>query len=496
MKFNTTKRKIYKLFNKNIEIDSELNRKNNKKDLKVINSSVYKTPKVLYDSGWQAVPRLDSGITNVNKESALLTFSDSFRNGIENEKAPAELSYIFQEEIDIIPSMIPFVKVGIQWKKQPDINSASFVEHRRQVVDDRNYWEMDGDSVLLYKGYNMTTNSSFPVQYTQEELDSGDFLASHASNWFETTVNWTANGDSYEGIGSVENLYFSFNLSYNAGAEEYDYETFDLKGISSLSDTTVTGKGTHTVVTWVEGPPTVWTKDIVTTKNVTKSVNYREDSLWITIAHGVQYKNGVINGGSFFIVRSNDIIDLGAPTTGTITSVSDTHALGSYRLFYTSLWAQYLATTTQQSFPILPSSNDYESATLPYSQISFKMNPDPYPILAEEVQYATGEQQITWLKTLNESDPSKEKYQFVITGQMQILIPATVPIDDTILDVDETYSPNGTGTSYVRDAENRYDKTFIDYKPDLIDQEIRLQLSLINPLSYNEIQKQNKKELD
>jgi len=114
--------------------------------------------------------------------------------------------------------------------------------------------------------------------------------------------------------------------------------------------------------------------------------------------------------------------------------------------------------------------------------------------LIEEIDYPSGALQKTWLKTLAESNPSEEKYQILIQGKMILLMPATITVESTILDVDENWSATGGG--YTRDAENRFDKTYIDYKPEITNQEIKLQLSLINPLAYTEIQKQNKVELD
>jgi len=486
MKYNTTKRKISKMLNKNLEIDYELTRKSNTKKLDIINSDSYKTPKIIYDSDWQPVPE-ETMAWNEDNKPALMQWSNTYSNGVPNTKAPVDLFYIFQEEIDIPASMIPFVKVGVQYKKQPLIDSATFVNHTRQATDTRDHYEIRGDGNLIYKGYNIQSSFHYPSQYTDEEIDNGDLLAKNTSNWYEATINYTDGGDSYVLNGSVENLIAYYNVSVGGGG--YNYDKFELKGMTSFSSSSVTGKGTHTSVTWEYDAETeTWEEVIVVTKNVTKSVNYRSDTFHMTVVLGSLYKNGDKQSGTSFDVHSTGTIDPGTANISSITTLS----LGTYRLFYTPLFARTV-TLSGTNAPGLPAGHQYQTEVVPYSDISFQKNIDPYPILTEKTNYKTGEQRITWIKLPNE-DPSKDKYQLVIYGTIYLMMPATVSIESQIYEVDENYS--STGDSYVLDGQNRFFKTYPDYKPDITNQEIKLQLSLVNPLYYTEIQKKDKEELD
>jgi hypothetical protein len=184
----------------------------------------------------------------------------------------------------------------------------------------------------------------------------------------------------------------------------------------------------------------------------------------------------------------------GSLSTGTATLTEwDLNFENKYRLWYSSSRARDFAAFTDNNWTLynFPTTNDYESGTLPYTNMTYEVNPDPYPI--EEypswryvgIDRDVGNQsKITWTK-LSDAD---DRYAIRFIGSIPMIAPATKNIGVGLYEVDENYSQ--TGSTYSRDSENRgTTKQRNRFVVDRQEAYIRVKFVCTNPLYYQEIQK-------
>lgn len=445
---------------------SEINKK--------ANSLNYTLPKILYESSWHNAMFSQEG--NLIDSSFYLTQSSS--TSLLGQRVPVNLHVDTYVDLDIPEAWIPHIKSSIIIKNYPDVNSEGLFVYSYWRYSSANYYEIYGDSTLIYKGA-----SPGAKYFSNTDKDAGNFLDSLSSKWFYGTIEYTDDGDSYRINGYIDHVISYYDVEALAGHPGYySYKIFEPHAIDSISSSSVTGTGSYTVVTAyedAEGDPQTTT---TTTKNSTRTVDLFDDRTKIYL-NGTLYKNDDYQGGV-----QNYGVDFNGVLGGTATLSSfafDWETREQWKLFYSDKREKrFMFSTSSFLLQNIPDVSDYESATLPYTTITVDVNPtDNYP---EEYQYPIptifrGNKYEGWSKI------SDNRYRFSIrSGSMfSLSVPATTEGTPYETDyVDEDWINNGT--SYERVANDR-GKEMPRYIPNQdICLQVKLLISFDNNFEYRE----------
>ncbi len=456
-----------------------------------------KTPTILYDSG-EVVAKWSDG-TIVTPPAWVTGGGVSAKRGM---VVPLSLHYEFEQELNIPESLQPFVKSLITVRAiNPDITILGSSPKLKYLRWNTAYKVIKGDTTLLYQGYDTKTLGGL---YTQAEKDNGDFLANHTSKWYNGLLKYKIGSDDFEvRDGYMVGVKSYYNKTLSADGSSYDWDRMDVYAIDAISSSSCTGTGTKTIsrMTNPSGDGVTWVQDITTTLNVTATFAIFEDITHLRVSGDV-YKNdadwdwgnrddpyiikfeGSLNGES--TVASEDYGD------ATLSSFSYSFD-NEYKLWYSTVRAREFSARGDTVWQLYntPYTTFYQTGTLPYTHMTYVVNPDPHP---QEVwpawSYraidadASYEYPISFLKSSNgETDTS---YITKVKGEITMTAPADNYTGSTVWQVDEQYSHYGIG--YSRDSEDRAkDKVVNMY--DVSPQEVYVQMKLVctNPIYYNKI---------
>lgn len=440
--------------------------------------SLSKLPNVLYDSGWLNIEDRNNDTSSVELEIITDEYEDTTKNG---QLAPFRIDYVFKNILEIADSWLPFIRSCILIKKQPLINVEGVMSYQPYEYD-LDYYEIYGDSQLIYKG-------QYPDLRLFPETDriTGQFDINLSSKWFYGTLEYTQSGFDLElrngYIVYVLTTYDIVPLSGHPGY--YSYKTFETLAIDAISPSSITGEGTYIVYTATApgGTPQV---DSIATKNVQKTAPMFEDFTEIH-ASGALYENDIFQ--NFHSIDNPKIVQFeGDIGSGTATLVSfDYSWTEKWRVFYSNKRAReyrFRKSDSLQNLFNVPDEAYYETATLPYAQLSVVINPVGYPeIIQEDTEsiLQSFHDEPVWTKITD------NKYQRIIEGGIILSSSAEVEESTPILEEDETYSPSGT--FYVWDGANRGDVDYPIYEPITSGVQIRLLISAMNPVSSLDFKK-------
>jgi len=539
MKNETRKHKIERAYRRSRKNKYSLDKKENKVK-KFYPAKVLKTPKTVYDSGWVGVGEITG---NLAGEGTFWLFTDQYSDR-EGTMLPVHLNYDIKHELKLPERLLPHVKPVIMVKRNADTEVHSIYDYTWDRWDRDEYVRIKGDSTLIYQGYD-----PYGEQFSQKEINDGHLLAQNTSKWYRGTIKYTINSDEYEIRSSYILRVKSYHNVVTNVFGSKDYDVYECSAFDALSDTSMNGHGTETLsrVEQRDPPSGPIEQYFYTTKNKDITVPTFEDITHVQV-RGFVYKNGdyqyytgesgitvkfagSLNGEStlpngedgnatlvdwdyeqayvtHYELKAEGVVIGSYGTSAQAETAKQNYILtGQYeadalevvvqtynlfKLFYDNKRTRQFNFNSLYNIVNLPDKDDYETATLPYTNFTVEVNPDPYPLLEEQEDRAYSANEIRWLKR-NTNDEPVDRFFLYFSGSMIISMPATKNNGTTEDFVDETYSQSGD--SYTKDATNRPDKELGRYVPDEQDIQIRYRLYITNPLYYKEVQSYLKNEI-
>jgi len=505
MKIKTRKHKVKNLlYDPQIKNKLELDRKENIFDKQYINNDLLKVPKILYDSDW-VLAEWTEGIPTSSVYITADEFSDK-----EGTELPLNINYDFQKEWRIPQEYLPFVKPTIMIDPiTPDLKIYGMIPRLTYWQWKSNYKQIKGDSTLIYKGYNVGSQFS---TYPQSDITDNNILEDLTSKWYKAEIEWTQNDGIERKIvdGWITYINISYNFTHTVYLGEtclnWNYEYFSVPAFDSLSDNSVNGQGNWGESMWVGSgtPPShIWTHNSNSEKNVIKTVDilgtnstqifakgsYYEKEAGDWVYKGIQEK-WAFHGLAYSPPSDNPAFEI---TRLVITRAENTSGEDLFRLWYSDKRARYFSGYDDFSWLLqnTPEDSDYETGTLPYTKLTYEVNPEPYPIEEypgwEQKGFSIDRVSITnpstWVKT------SLSRYGLKASGTIYATAPAKLNEQvDTIWWVDEEY--NHDGSNYSRDSANRdNDKIRNRFVVEPQEAKVRFQLVCTNPIYYEQVRK-------
>ena len=496
MKPLKNRKKISSLYNEVVDNKDKLKEKKIEYTPQKAYPTKYSYPSIIYESDW--LKPYFSNIGNiVTNEEYNLTKSNP--TALKSQKVPVKLNFDTSVVLDIPESWLPHIRVSFLVKDYPNVEPIGVSTYNEWEYSSTNYYEIYGDSTLIYKGLQ-PSYKYFP----ESDITNGNILSSLTSKWFEDSIFYTLDGDNYE--FRAENS-FAYSLKkatifYNVEAPPgppvssgiYNYEYFSCEAIDSLTSGSITGTGTYgrTWWTWEPGaiPVPQWVVHNESEKNVTKTIPFTGSYQLGIEATGRLYKEGVYQGfkSSWTVYDDTTPVDWWGHEDSVFTSFTPTHkqrlSENVYKLFYDDKRANEFDFSTS-SFYIenVPTITDYETETLPYAKIIVDVNnTDEYPQTSQENDTTVNQSStfIGWGKITD------NQYKIILSGVLGFLIPATA--EDTPYDADfvnEDWDSNGTTFVRVPATRGKEEPRYMP-TPDLM-LDFKFILSLDNNFEYREL---------
>ena len=494
MKFKTTKNKFRTIHRRNQNNSNNLDKKIKKWEKKYKNGYLAKAPKILYDSGWITV-----GNSSDNIVSDIVNLSNNKYSDKEGDLLPMILNYLIYHEIFLPKKYLPFIKPIIMIKKPDDIILKSIHNYTWNKWDVDEYFEIKGDNTIIYKGYHPEDRF-----LSHSEINKANISFSHTSKWYRGTLKYNIGADNYElRNGFIVSVKSYYNIHNSICGGTKDWEALDCSAIDLLSSSSMTGTGTHIESERYLVGASCFQK-ITTTKNVTATVPIFDNITHIR-ASGFLYKNGALQGYysdlSPLTVKFSGSLNgdgsLPAGEAGNATLIDFDYNLYKlneeqiYRLWWSSTRAQpFLFNSSTYNFNSLADKDLYETDTLPYINLTVKVNHDPYPLLEEQenIEY-TSKEQITFSK-ISESIATEERYVAYINGKALLIAPATKDNGTSVNFADDIYGQSGD--TYMKTSEDRTPKEVSRFVPETQNIFFRYKLVLMNNFYFHEIKKEKK----
>lgn len=413
--------------------------------------------------------------------------SYSYATANKGQLTPFLAQYEFSKTFNVDESKLPFVKPIVLFNKTPLATAEGCMHFFPYYYSTTHYWEIYGDSTLIYKGEDPSNNYKSDAERVQ-----GNFNSSLCSKWFYGSFGYTIGSDSYEikesFISSVKTYYDLQLVETLPGAYVYNWKCFECSAIDAIGSSQVQGTGTLRVSTMTEVSEGSWAQIIETTKNVTQTAPLFEDVTHITVKEGFWYLNGSYNGY---------LNDFTVKFTGVVTSIFPQADAGNADLVYfgynwsssdgTQYWRLWWDNKRARSFACntglrtlsnFPRKEDYQTNSLPYTSISFKQNQsDDYPLKEPQTTstalYST--QQKIWIKN------AERQFTLIVKGISVLSSNALQEYSVEVQQMNENYIVSGD--TYVRESENRENKLMPMYKPTTEDIKAKSLVSFINPIS-------------
>jgi len=430
--------------------------------------NIIRNGKVLYDSDWFYIDIFDSG-TGISFNEELYGYIFNTYGANNGATSAGQLLSFFlttglKQRLTIKESWLPYIEANLLVKSVPTYQFYGAVQSEWSIWNQVNsYRRAKGDSTLIYQGTDPDAQ-----KFPDTDITDGNILSSLTSKWYYGTVKYTISSTPYSATGFINSVNTYYNLSYNAGADEYDYEQFSTGAIDAISSTSVTGTGTYTVAVWVDDGFGNWSKQETTTKNVTKTAPLRDD---YTILSLINPTKSILFEGI-----------LGGNATLTDWDFSYNNTL---KLFYSSSRSrEFDYNTNIEELDNFPTTADYQSGILPYTNLTVEVNPDDYPDSTTTIldRYTTKYEPI-WIKI------SDNDFYCIFKTTTAIGIPANLSANQDLTYIDESYSHSGN--SYIKDGDNRPGKQKEVFIPEPEAFQIRMQIVLnkefnsINNSKYN-----------
>lgn len=407
------------------------------------NLSVFKTPKILHDTGW-----IDSQSEEATKSDTYLDvyipFTSSAQKG---DRLPIIVNYQFAKELNIIERALAFTKSLILIKNHADINGVNgddFISHNYNSP----HHLIKGDGQIIYEGEQPLIGHYSSAQ-----------IASHLrSVWYYGNIAWYQGGDLYEyRRGYISNICTIFDYDSDTGY----HKKFDCPAIDNICSSAIAGTGTYTVVT----------ATINETKNYTMTAPLWEKTTTVEVCDGELYING-----SYQNQFPQTIVYSATPPTFDFE-------VKNYRLWYSNKRAREFR-CVDYTLTNLPKKSDYQTYTLPYTKMYVKVNPGNYPEKSAQTHDGdndNGQDKPIWIKKTNNI------YKHLIRGTIQLSLPATQLASTHVDTVDEDYSQ--VGITYTKDGENRPGKDLPIYNLPDINLQVKNLISLNTPNDYSTLNK-------
>lgn len=410
---------------------------------------------------------------------------------------PVRLSYTEFKELNIPESWIPNIFSAICIEDYPNLQLENITEFEYYKYGS-NYFRIYGDTTLIYQGFEPPS-----VFFYQDNINNGNILLSLTSKWFTSTLSIQVGADIYTiDDGIIDNIITWDNITMGVNGWA-DWREMIIPAIDSLSSSSITGTGKRYVSTMIDDGGGSYHQDIVETKNITTisslfSSGFKTGVTKFVFNSGFLYKNGVYQNQvtNYSVAVKGTLWD--EPTfrssdkNGDLIADSLIYFLTSrlfsgdstnyaYRLWWDTIRARDFSIGTSNFNINPPVKSDYQSNTLPYTDIFVKVNPDNYPLIEKSgtIDYALSADSENWSKK------SDGIYNYHKKGSILFYIPATINIGDTVDFCNETWSAGIT--TYTKDATNRTPKDVVSYIPDIIGIKAKLFLMAQNAIQTNQI---------
>jgi hypothetical protein len=438
---------------------------------------------------------------------------------------PIKINYIIKKNLNFPEMLLPFINSSVMIKKNGDMTIHSIYDYISHVWNkDTNYFRIKGDETLIYQGYNPYVNfpTYSPSAFPSYEITDGNILTENTSQWFGGSLKYHHNAEEWElRNGWIHEIYTYYNISLNPWGTGYNYETFTCAAIDALSSSRVSGTGTHLKCLWINDEEFT----MVTTKNVTLTniplfENTTDYSTILTV-QGYIYKDGVyqtnwgyidfkdtvfvldewnILEGTFkkYVLEYNSIL-IGRFNSLTLAEIErdrlvllgthdiDKFQITNYNFLLKKLWfsdkrACSFNFNMYDTIESLPDTSNYQTETLPYTNITVETNPVNFPVLLEEQNHIHSfKQPIKWLKKSKSYE--NECFALQQSGNIIFTLPADNVYETTCDYMSDIYTPGGgtySKTTHITDPKNlsRYSVTLQDIQ-------VRYKINFINPFKFN-----------
>lgn len=233
-----------------------------------------------------------------------------------------------------------------------------------------------------------------------------------------------------------------------------------------------------------------YAQNITLTENITKAINFQNLSRYILQWGNITYKYKLnAPGGS--------VIDTSGFAGGDIDSEIDIDTANDISITFLGYFL-YWSNQTRWLFGITPSATldnlpslvyPNATATLPYTSINFKRNPNDYPISESHTSSLQGQRKQIWFK-ISKSIDNNKLYKFKIQGTAVALQLANKLFTDQNYNVyNDFYIQSGSPLTYILNSENHSIKNRKTYISKGDDAQIRLVFALKNPAYWEELRR-------
>lgn len=454
--FDTTNRKVREVYNQQVENASTIEKNNKRIQNEMLYASRIKQPKTLFDSGWVTHT---SGITFFLINSF---FKDTNATPISEGMAwPVE--FVFEQEINISEKLLPFIKTDLLVKSSEVHKPKGLIIYDNVTDYVLGFAQVKGDSTVLYRGPRTQLSN-----VSQDDLDNGDIIIKYPSIEVvlrESDDSFKATLQSVEIVDIDHQSYGATNVSPDSdpGPIEEDQRTI-IKGFTSVTTNSVTGKGIQTHETWsITGQDGVgrdiWEKTIEYTCE-TRVGNLSDND------HNFNFSGGTNAVAGDYLADSGD----------RLAWYDDCFLTQILGLGSTGINTNFLP--ERDSYPV--------EAQLPYNNIFYDIDTEEaYPEFIYEDDPSINQpipSQIwgfTWLKL------GENRFRLQTRGALFFSQPATEEVGfDGGREV--VYGPNFADAVYVEESNNNNVRNFPTYAPSEFDIELRVIVSLLQPFTWQE----------
>lgn len=440
------------------------------------------------------------------------------------EILPAHMSYTFLGDVQMPKEMLPFLDFETRYKVPPNLKLATTTVYQTDDWDS-DFYRIMGDSEKIWEG-NLPPTA--PYQKVQQwQIDTGKVDVSHTQPAWNCSIEWTVTGTQYrmlnvQLVGFVSGQFDTSlgcggnqNFSAMSGSLFYDSTmAFPYGNFVDITGSTLSVRGQKQTVTWID-PGSGCASNSVLTQDFAKTFDVSDLTLSM---YGIrQRKSGAVWVNDPANGFGQPILGIRSTAAGTITSFSATPAEDFYAYWDSDkrfLFYIFPNTLPGPTFgdPVLgnlPITLGYPDMLLPYTNITFKVNPDDYPArLSERIiaradgtTYVRGETQNImgdssykpmYFRT-SASNDVKETYRVRVYFSGQVLAPSNTTIDNRNPRFwNDIYTQSGSTYAISTTDHQRKDK-FI-YQPASTNIWTRVRVMLKNPFYWKETKKFDKEE--
>lgn len=484
--FTTEKNKLPKLWEQQQSNEDALEKRADAEAKYLRKISSTKKPITLTDSGWVAVTPITQPSRQTTTKNALL---------------PESIAYNPEDLIIEIPdNFLPFVNLHTEYKAPPDVKITGAALYETSFFSG-GYIEVYGDDTFIYKGPS-GINTNHRTVYTQQDLDDGVINEDLTKKMFSSVVEYTDGFDSqkYKIEGMLHKTIMKFDIGIGCDSNEtftdytiqFDPSLTDLRPQTKfieVDDTEIHFVARKRVVDFTD-PGSGCAQSITITEGVedTKIWSTVQTYHLFTTAKKYLWDSGawVLQGGI-----GNYSVDERSPENSVITSRSYTFI--GYWLFYSTDYEWIFGVgdggdadvlkDDLLDIPIL-SALPGRATVLPYSEISFKLNPDEHPLTttsSDVASVASSLSNLSWIK-LADLGKGIGRYQLKPLIRAIALAPANETVTDNFGVWDDVYTVSGT--TYSKTTEEHTTKQKTKYNTATQDIQIRYKLVFDNPFVY------------